>query len=291
MVVRVSLIVDVSLKARTIFEEAAPVASAQKATPFPEDKPFLAKQFKRAVDKPPAQSHYGPWLPTRTPSPDDQAASPNFSRRIYQQRFDQEHIITMSKMSLFGLISGLMLLGILFFMVGFLVALATLEPAKPVAAPPPSSWSDMSAPPGTAPGGNQGQAQRGVFASMAQQQLSQANSGMMKFVPKALRPLAQQAQTQEQNTVRGAIRGKSAAHGPTKQQPQQDPQQQPAAPVQPGPGEMQVGPGGMPLAPGMQQPWPQQQQQMAQAYVPPPVVSSYMPPPPAAYTPPPYPQR
>jgi len=258
--------VDGSLKARTLFEEEP------QATSFPQEKPFLAKEYKRiAENQSVPQTHHGPWLPARMQQ-NDQTPSPPFSRRSYQQRFNQEHVITMSKMSLFGLIAGLMLLGVLFFMIGFLVALGTLEPPKPPAAPPPSSWGDMSSSPGTASQGPQ--AQKSVFANMAKQQLSQGSSAAMKFVPKPLQSVAQPLKSQGTGAVQDTIVGKKTS-GAASQQPQPT-LQQPSGAL----------PGGLPQMQGGQQPLPQQQQQ--QAYMPPPVSNYAPPPPPVAYAPPPY---
>lgn len=249
---------DGSLKARTLFEEES------KATSTPQEKPFLAKEYNRIAQSQSAQTRYGPWLPAHAQQ-DDQTTP--FSRRFYQQRFGQEHVITMSKMSLFGLISGLMLLGVLFFMAGFLVALGTLEHPKPQAAPPPSSWGDMNSSPTAASTG--AQSQKRIFASMAQQQVSQASTAAMKFVPKPLQPFAQPLKSQGTNTVQGAIVGKK-----TKSRPLPQPDQQPSGPM---PVDMQQ------QTQEPQQPWPQQ------AYMPPPA-AAYVSPPPAMYSPPPYPQ-
>ncbi|MEI8295797.1 MAG: hypothetical protein WCG04_04665 [Alphaproteobacteria bacterium] len=256
---------DGSLKARTIFEEAVPVpmdaAQSQKSE--------IRFQKPRAQPSN-AQPHYGPWVPAHTPPPQDDRMAPP-TRRVYQQRFDQEHIISMSKMSLFGLISGLMLLGILFFMIGFLVALGTLEPAKPTLAPQPTSWGDMSSHGATTSKAEH--SQRGVFAKMAQQQIAGANAGAMKFVPKALQPLVRQEQVQGSVAVNGAIRGKPPQPQPKSAVPMQQPQS--AAPQQP---QLQA-PAAVPMQPLQQQPIapaPQQTQpQAAQPPAPPP----YYPPP------------
>lgn len=183
----------IPLKARDIFESQS-VEESIAETPT---VPLRGKRPPKISEpRPVARASTGPWvLPTRSSRPlprsSGYARVPGLG----------EYLLTMSKASLFGLIFGLMLLGILFFMAGFLVALSTIEPQRPVATQP--TWAEMSAPHGQASHdspfkgvpilGTMARAQTAHLASHA----GVLTKGIVGKVPAPLQPFANHLQSQQ----------------------------------------------------------------------------------------------
>lgn len=198
------------LKARDIFESQSLEVPTEEVYVAPR---HAKRPERRAETRPMAQVSTGPWL-----------SAPRSSRPLpWSQGYARvpglgEYLLSMTKASLFGLVFGLMLLGILFFMAGFLVALSTIEPPRPAAAQP--TWAEMSAPPGHA---SHGSPFKGIpiLGTMARAQTAHLAShagvltkGIVGKVPAPLQPFANHLQSQQIQATQRVIHQTAEGHPP-----------------------------------------------------------------------------
>lgn len=197
----------------------------------------------------------------------------------------QELSFTMNKMSLAGMVFGLMVLGTLFFVIGFLAAVATLGPTPQ--ATQHNSWATVNGPTGAgaAGGGLVGRIAGKLIHDEAIKLESKVGGGVLggaitQHVPPALQPFAQQAQNKfamaaQQNINRAANPMITGVRGPSRIAPQ--PAAIPTSPFAPHPTNQPSLQQGYPMAGPYQSVPPQ-------PYAPPP---NYGPPAPRGYNPPP----
>lgn len=223
--------------------------------------------------------------------------------RVHRYWIYEEISFSMNKLSLFGLVFGLMILGALFFTMGFLVAVATLNhrttqqaqqqgtwstanvapqqpgimaqpgspPPQPAVASPPQPAAPHAAPGGKAPGGIVGSILQRETLKIESKLGGGAVSGALSHVPAPLQPFAVHAQNRATARVQGNVAGAAGAVSsgqypgtPVPNQPQ-GPQAGPQypQPLEPQPYGGTVGP------------------QQSYAPPPPPQQPQYAPPPPA----------
>ncbi|HXF90404.1 MAG TPA: hypothetical protein VNJ29_00575 [Candidatus Nitrosotenuis sp.] len=155
----------------------------------------------------------------------------------------EELSFTMNKMSLAGLVFGLMVLGTLFFVIGFLAAVTTLSTPSP-SLQPQTSWSSAS----TAPTMQQTPQHPGLIGRIAGKLIrdeavkveSKMGGGALggaitQHVPAPLQPFAQQAQNKLTMSVQQNVNKLASAvtPGSRPQHPFHPNQQAPTSPQMP----------------------------------------------------------
>jgi hypothetical protein len=172
-------------------------------------------------------------------------------KKVLVNRWVNEEVrLSMSKMSIMSLILGLLFLGALFFLIGFLAAVGTLK-SEEVAQSSKGAWEASNAPAqeehpkgGKGPGGALEKIAGGVVGGIVGKELAPLSKAIGTAggkVPAPLQPFARYGIGSANSQVRGATRAVNPfapqrGRPPQEQQPYGGPQQQQVGPQQyPGP--------------------------------------------------------